>query len=101
MNKVLGFLKRYWWVLPVTLLTGYFGFFGGVMIAWILAMLTDNAVLSFGIYSLVAGFFAMLPVLILIGTSKKLEKRKKRIAILLTGLSCSVLFFLVWVPEII
>lgn len=100
MNKVLGFLKRYWWVLPVTLLTGYFGFFGGVMIAWILAMLTDNAVLSFGIYSLVAGFFAMLPVLILIGISKKLEKRKKRIAILLTGLSCSVLFFLVWVPEI-
>ena len=101
MAKVLRFLKNYWWVFFTTLLTGYFGFLIGVIgIAYPLGMLTNNAIFAFGVSSLASGFFAMLPVLILIGTSERLEKRKKRVAILLTGLACSVLFFLLWVPEI-
>lgn len=32
MDKAVEFLKRNWWVLPVTLVTGYFGFFGGLIV---------------------------------------------------------------------
>lgn len=77
MAKVLRFLKNYWWVFFTTLLTGYFGFVIGVIgIAYPLGMMTNNAILAFGASSLASGFFAMMPVLIAVGTSQKLEKQK-------------------------
>lgn len=101
MAKVLRFLKNYWWVFFTTLLTGYFGFVIGVIgIAYPLGMMTNNAILAFGASSLASGFFAMMPVLIAVGTSQKLEKQKKRAWIWGIGFACSCLFFLLWVPEI-
>ena len=93
MDKAVDFLKRNWWLLPVTLVTGYFGFYGGVIIILIFSLALNNTMLGFVIYSLLAGFFAMLPVLIKIGVSKRIEKRRKPVLILLTGLACAVFFF--------
>lgn len=99
MNKTVEFLKRNWWVFPVTLMTGYFGFFGGLIIVMYFSLVLDCTTLGFVIYSWLAGFFAMLPVVIKIGTSKRIEKRKKPVLILMTGLVCSVVIFLIWLPE--
>lgn len=96
MDKAVDFLKRNWWVLPVTLVTGYFGFFGGLIVVVIFSMVLDNTMLGFAVYSLLAGFFAMLPVLIKIGISERIERRRKPVMILLTGAACAVLFFLIW-----
>ena len=94
MNKTVEFLKRNWWVFLATLATGYFGFFGGLIIGLYFSMVLDSTMLGFAVYSLFGGFFAMLPVLIKIGLSKRIERRKKPVLILLTGLACAVLFFL-------
>lgn len=99
MDKAVDFLKRNWWVLPATLVTGYFGFFGGLIIVMYFSLMLDCTTLGFVIYSWLAGFFAMLPVIIKIGNSERIEKRKKPFLILLTGLACSVLIFLIWIPE--
>ncbi len=96
MDKAVDFLKRNWWVLPVTLVTGYFGFYGGLIIVLFFSLELDQTTLGFVIYSILAGFFAMLPVLIKIGVSKRIEKRRKPVLILLTGLACAVLFFVIW-----
>lgn len=94
MDKALDFLKRNWWVLPATLVTGYFGFYGGLIIVLFFSLALDCTTLGFVVYSLFGGFFAMLPVLIKIGVSKRIERRKKPVLILLTGLVCAVCFFL-------
>ena len=94
MDKTVEFLKRNWWVFPATLATGYFGFFGGLIIVLYFSMVLDSTMLGFAVYSLFGGFFAMIPVLIKIGLSKRIERRKKPVLILLTGLACAVLFFL-------
>ena len=96
MDNVVVFLKRNWWVFPVTLLTGYFGFYGCLVIVMYFSLVWDRTMLGFVIYSFFAGFFAMLPVLIKIGISKRIERRRKLVLILLTGLACAVLFFLIW-----
>jgi len=96
MDKAVAFLKRNWWVLPVTLVTGYFGFYGGLIIVMYFSLVLDNTMLGFAIYSLLGVFFAMLPVLIKIGVSKRIERRRKLVMILLTGFVCAVFFFLIW-----
>lgn len=96
MNKTVEFLKRNWWVLPATLVAGYFGFFGGLIIVMYFSLVLDCTTLGFVIYSCLAGFFAMLPVIIKIGNSKRIEKRKKPVLILLTGGACAVCLFLFW-----
>ena len=102
MAKALRFLKNYWWVFLITFLTGYFGFFVGVfLIAYPLAMLTNSVIFSFGVYSLASGFFAMMPVLIVVGTSQKIVRRKRIAWILGSGFGCSLLFFLLWVPDLL
>lgn len=97
MDKAIDFLKRNWWVLPVTLVTGYFGFYGGLIIVLIFSLELNRTMLGFAVYSLLAGFFAMLPVLIKIGVSKRIERRRKLVLIMLTGFACAVLFFLIWI----
>ena len=96
MNKTVEFLKRNWWVFPVTLMTGYFGFFGGLIIVMYFTLVLDCAMFGLVIYSWLAGFFAMLPVIIKIGNSGRIEKRKKSVLILLTGGACAVCLFLFW-----
>ena len=102
MAKVLRFLKNYWWVFFTTLITCYLGLFIGViLIAYPLAMLTNNVILSFGVYSLASGFFAVMPVLIAVGTSQKMERRKKIAWIFGIGGGCSFLIFMLWVPDLL